>query len=453
MAWLDTGLGIPETEIFDLFQRFRHYALRWLSKHPRQCNDIMENIVQTVTLIGRDQQGQYDAQTAQALKELSLASANSRGGSVAVPVKKRASTVAGGGISVGGEEGDGSNSNTQLQRRATRRPGGGTLVAGMRPGSSLGMGMGLRARDWKSLVAHGCYGRFVPDTEIESEMGGDGGGSSSSAEGAGRGRGKSIDGRAARAAAVSATHAGESFEQWLRRVTTLDVGTEINVQLGEFTMKKHRMTQLSRAVRRTPEFKAVFESPAAKTSGGNVLHPHTRVQCAEVQHTTLRAWWRLVGRRHDVQWWLPDVSRSPALPVPKHPSGNFAYGTANMPEKVAWVARTFEPVRRLFFNDASFELCGPPLPNSADRGQWAVLSGSVANTTRASWEAMRAAKKDAGVHDAAEAADCGRTLKEVVVFREPAVVHVYNVVEYGRRFFRTLVYSSDASYCLHGGLP
>ena len=203
-------------------------------------------------------------------------------------------------------------------------------------------------------------------------------------------------------------------------------------------MKKHRMTQLSRAVRR-PEFKAVFESPAAKTSGGNVLHPHTRVQCAEVQHTTLRAWWRLVGRRHDVQWWLPDVSRSPALPVPKHPSGNFAYGTANMPEKVAWVARTFEPVRRLFFNDASFELCGPPLPNSADRGQWAVLSGSVANTTRASWEAMRAAKKDAGVHDAAEAADCGRTLKEVVVFREPAVVHVYNVVEYGRRFFRTLV--------------
>ena len=68
VAWLDTGLGIPETEIFDLFQRFRHYALRWLSKHPRQCNDIMENIVQTVTLIGRDQQGQYDAQTAQALQ-------------------------------------------------------------------------------------------------------------------------------------------------------------------------------------------------------------------------------------------------------------------------------------------------------------------------------------------------------------------------------------------------
>jgi len=33
------------------------------------------------------------------------------------------------------------------------------------------------------------------------------------------------------------------------------------------------------------------------------------------------------------------------------------------------------------------------------------------------------------------------------------VVHVYNVVEYGRRHYRQLVYSSDATFCLDGTLP
>ena len=40
-----------------------------------------------------------------------------------------------------------------------------------------------------------------------------------------------------------------------------------------------------------------------------------------------------------------------------------------------------------------------------------------------------------------------------MVFRDPQVVHVYNVVEYGRRFYRSLVYSSDATFCLDGTLP
>lgn len=42
-----------------------------------------------------------------------------------------------------------------------------------------------------------------------------------------------------------------------------------------------------------------------------------------------------------------------------------------------------------------------------------------------------------------------RTLKEIVVLRNPPAVHVYNVVEHGRRFYRTLVYTSDASRSLH----
>ena len=41
-----------------------------------------------------------------------------------------------------------------------------------------------------------------------------------------------------------------------------------------------------------------------------------------------------------------------------------------------------------------------------------------------------------------------KTLKEVVVFRKQQVLHIYNVVEYGRRFYRSLVWSSDSRYTL-----
>ena len=40
-------------------------------------------------------------------------------------------------------------------------------------------------------------------------------------------------------------------------------------------------------------------------------------------------------------------------------------------------------------------------------------------------------------------------LKEVVVFREPPVVHIFDVESHGRRFFRSLVFASSAAYTLH----
>jgi hypothetical protein len=41
------------------------------------------------------------------------------------------------------------------------------------------------------------------------------------------------------------------------------------------------------------------------------------------------------------------------------------------------------------------------------------------------------------------------TLKEVVVYRYPRVFHIYNVVEYGRRWFRQLIFSSEPDLSLH----
>ena len=40
------------------------------------------------------------------------------------------------------------------------------------------------------------------------------------------------------------------------------------------------------------------------------------------------------------------------------------------------------------------------------------------------------------------------TLKEVVLYREPPSLHIYNVVEHGRRWMRELVFTSDVGRCL-----
>lgn len=49
------------------------------------------------------------------------------------------------------------------------------------------------------------------------------------------------------------------------------------------------------------------------------------VQCAEVQHSQERRWWRLVGRCHDLHLWQPDYARAPP-PLPQHPEGNLKCG-------------------------------------------------------------------------------------------------------------------------------
>ena len=43
----------------------------------------------------------------------------------------------------------------------------------------------------------------------------------------------------------------------------------------------------------------------------------------------------------------------------------------------------------------------------------------------------------------------GKCIKEVIIVRAYKVVHVYNVVEIGRRYFRSLCYTSNIRHCLH----
>ena len=136
--------------------------------------------------------------------------------------------------------------------------------------------------------------RFVPDTELE------------------------------RAADMKPT---DDYEAWLQ-AKTAQCDTEINVQLGELTFKKHQLTVLAEPYYRFPDFIEVFGTGA----NANLM------QCAEVQHKTEREWFRLAGVRHDLQRWTADKRRGRPYFSRPFPS---ALKSSEM-----WVHNALQPVMR-----------------------------------------------------------------------------------------------------------
>jgi hypothetical protein len=190
-------LGVPQVELFDMFQRCRRMIFTWLVNNANDRNQVMDGIVQMV------------------------------------------------------EEG---------QRKHV-------------PKESI-----CAHFNWVTIEQAGMNfkGRFVPDIEYDEE----------------------------RFISNLSKVSQHSFEEWLRETTTLSVNTEINVQLGEFTVKKNITKPLEDVMTEKEEFNAAFSS----------LKINDIIQCADVKNTTNRKWVRLVGLGYDLQLWSPDMRR-PAPPV------------------------------------------------------------------------------------------------------------------------------------------
>lgn len=109
-----------------------------------------------------------------------------------------------------------------------------------------------KVRHWVSIEQAGMHfkGRFVPDSEYDPE---------------------------AFTTSLS-EEAKVNFEAWLRETTTLAVKTEINVQLGEFTIKKNVTRPLDPEMQDSTDFDAVFDE---------IIHDDI-IQCAEVR-TSIRS--------------------------------------------------------------------------------------------------------------------------------------------------------------------
>lgn len=103
-----------------------------------------------------------------------------------------------------------------------------------------------KVRNWVSIEQAGLNfkGRFVPDSENDPE---------------------------AFTTSLS-EEAKVNFEAWLRETTTLAVKTEINVQLGEFTIKKNVTMPLEPEMQESEDFDVVFDE----------ITNDDIIQCAEV---------------------------------------------------------------------------------------------------------------------------------------------------------------------------
>jgi hypothetical protein len=245
----------------------------------------------------------------------------------------------------------------------------------------------LKMRRWKSIPHPTCFGRFVPDTEDE----------------------KLRDGT------YRIPRDGQNFEQWMLQVTTKAIGIEVNIQLSDFTLQNHQMRLLDPRVVEHSDFSHTRK----------YLNDASDIACAEVMHTSNRYWWRLVGRRHDVESWAPD--RRNYHDLKGFLSTKF---TRKFPNNIrkgeSWLADALEAKLPLILPDVTLYLSSDDVSNAS----FAHLTGWIENPK-------------------GQTSYSTHTLKEVFVWQQPPLINVFNVVEYGRRMFRVLEYTSNMSLCLH----
>lgn len=240
------------------------------------------------------------------------------------------------------------------------------------------------SRNWVALTRDGFHGKFVPDNEVpdfENSL-------------SQKGR---ID-----------------YESWLRETTSVVIETEMNVQLGEFTIKKHVIAPLDPSIMHDPAFFNIFSGMA----------PEDVIQCAEVMHTTERMWVRLIGMGFDVQSWTPDT-RVPLF-------------NAKITFKkcvTSWATELLSKWMGAAIFDGIELFCDVADCSNADAVIFYgyAISEIFSDSVSGGQSVSRTVK----------------TLKEVIVYKAPRVFHVFNVFSHGRQFFRSQIFSSDPLYSLY----
>ena len=354
-------LGIPQTEIFDLFQRTRIMITKWLREHPRQKNGIMESIVRVVTLTGTRKQAHENDTTE--------------------------------------DRGDVDMNREWVELSTLNKYG---------------------------MI--GCASRWVPTTEHHSNKNGK--------------KDNDNDNGDKNTSTTQEEVKDASFEEWLRRTTTEAADTEINVQLGEFALKKNRVETLPSSTRTLPDFVAVF--------GNNELA--SGVASATVQRCQYRNWLRLVGRRHDVLLWTkPRLTYHPVVDPTLGRLYNPTDGVGGgLLSEESWIREILEPIRQKWFPNIQLYMKTTPHKknNIAARfvGHWPHQEGIQHNLAlHESATAEKNKKKRSSQRQMADAIPTTK-MREIIVLKS-GCVQLYDLLEHGRRFYRTLTYASDVHHC------
>ena len=156
--------------------------------------------------------------------------------------------------------------------------------------SGAGKDLKLQARFWRSLDGRHCVGRYVPDMNPRTK---------------------------------EQQEEADRTRDLTRPVQSID--TEVNLQLGTFTLETSRIQVLDERIADMYEFQEVFGE------GANKMH------CAPVKDQVNRYWVRLIGIRHDLQVWKPDQR------PPCNPAFNRKYDRT---KSESWIVEMLEPDRK-----------------------------------------------------------------------------------------------------------
>lgn len=423
-------------QMFDLFQKKRVMLLQWLEADKAQGNEVMEAVIRISTFTGnRDRPTVGKAKPKKVLepgeedeeeKAPALVAPVPMGGSSA----KDSATVI--GAATAGESAEfvvrnwrsmpGRNckgryipdmSRSRRKGSFTKQSSSSQLVTGADAVGQGSMTMTNRKGAASSGLppshkgaARGSRSNSVAGSPSTSRGGSPSASGSSTPTGARTPRGTQKVQTGFELAGLDAQKTYKTYEDYLRYGVNPKNDTEINLQLGDLTLKANRLEVLDPVIQRMEDFRTLF--------GSESTH-RVPLQSAEVKNTVNRMWVRLVGRRHDLQYWHADERKTPM-------NLEREYKVGGMGGSEQWIVASFEHVRAKYLTNLKFYL---PRGEYSASATVAILCG----------------------HDGAT------TLKEVVCFRKPPVCHIYNVVEHGRRYYRTLVYSSDAKFCLQDLVP
>eukprot|EP00755_Sulcionema_specki_P005608 Sspe_Gene.33212::Locus_16237_Transcript_1_1_Confidence_1.000_Length_12018::g.33212::m.33212 len=186
-----------------------------------------------------------------------------------------------------------------------------------------------------------------------------------------------------------------------------DKTVEISVMTFQFTFKSGHLKALQTEIAEDPDLEDVFGEPPEKLR---------TLQCATVEKATYREWIRLVGRDHDIQFWnQPDVRIVLPLCDREYPE--------EIEDSEKWIGPIFDTVKDQYLIKKSGYWIQPYLIYIGDE---VVKDDEVAAYLE--------------VVDP----DTGEKVKEVYVFKQLKCVHIYDIFSFGRRYYRSLVYSTDA---------
>eukprot|EP00808_Paulinella_micropora_P006835 g75373.t1 len=192
---------------------------------------------------------------------------------------------------------------------------------------------------------------------------------------------------------------------------TGQLGVELDLQLGQLTLRSRHLAALSTDLACHQDVKALFGDQTIQAS-----------LLEQAQHRQVH---RLVGLGHDLHHWL--TPHEETAPIPDEFDRD--YDPADLAPTEKWILPIWEPVRRSFF--------AGPVPK-----EMAFLMPTKAIPADAEVAVLL------GLHQVLKG-----PYKLIYVFRRLKTVHVYECLTHGRQFYWSLHMATDNRYCLKDGQP